>query len=44
MIENDLNLEVRRVVLFCIVLLVKILLKIVGRIKDIKDIVRKLVY
>ncbi|XP_040274976.1 condensin complex subunit 3 [Bufo bufo] len=44
LLENDLNAEVRRAVLSCIAPSARTLPKIVGRIKDVKELVRKLAY
>ncbi|CAJ0940205.1 unnamed protein product [Ranitomeya imitator] len=44
LLENDLNPEVRRAVLSCIAPSARTLPKIVGRTKDVKELVRKLAY
>ncbi|CAN2388614.1 C-term domain [Pristimantis euphronides] len=44
LLENDHSAEVRRAVLSCIAPSARTLPKIVGRIKDVKDLVRKLAY
>ncbi|KAG9479680.1 hypothetical protein GDO78_011616 [Eleutherodactylus coqui] len=44
LLENDLNAEVRRAVLSCIAPSARTLPKIVGRTKDVKELVRKLAY
>ncbi|KAG8591536.1 hypothetical protein GDO81_000208 [Engystomops pustulosus] len=44
LLENDVNAEVRRAVLSCIAPSARTLPKIVGRTKDVKELVRKLAY
>ncbi|KAM3937548.1 condensin complex subunit 3 [Leptodactylus fuscus] len=44
LLENDLNAEVRRAVLSCVAPSARTLPKIVGRTKDVKELVRKLAY
>lgn len=43
-LENDTNAEVRRAVLSCIAMSPRTLLKVLKRIRDIKENVRKLAY